>query len=105
MAQFLYVLQVTRPAMLTDDPTEAEMTAVGEHFAYLQKLMAEGVLIMAGRTQTTHPETMGLAIFNADSIEEATRIKDADPVIVKGVMTATVYPYSVALIKEANLKA
>ena len=105
MAQFLYVLQVTRPGMLTDGPTEAEMMAVGEHFAYLQKLEAEGTLIMAGRTQTTHPETMGLAIFNADSMEDALRIKNADPVIVKGVMTANVYPFSVALIEQKNVQA
>jgi uncharacterized protein YciI len=105
MQQFLYVLQVTRPEMLTDGPTDQEMAAVGEHFAYLQKLLAEGTLILAGRTQTTHPGTMGLAIFNANSMEEALAIKNADPAIVKDVMTAEVYPYQIALIKEANIVA
>jgi uncharacterized protein len=100
--QFLYVLKVTRPEMLTGIPTPEEILAIDEHFAYLQKLQAEGTLILAGRTQTTHPGTMGLAIFNADSMEDALRIKNADPVIVKGVMTAEVYPYQIALIREAN---
>ncbi len=103
--QFLYVLQVTRPEMLTGIPTAEEILAIDEHFAYLQKLQAEGTLILAGRTQTTHPGTMGLAIFNATSMEEALSIKNADPVIVRGVMTAEVYPYQIALIKEANIVA
>lgn len=103
MKQFLYVLQVTRPEMLTEGPTDREMAIVSEHFAYLQQLLAQGILILAGRTQTTHPETMGLAIFNAESMEAALAIKDADPAIVNGVMTAEVYPYQVALIKEANI--
>jgi uncharacterized protein len=102
MKQFLYVLQVTRPAMLIEGPTADERAALLEHFAHLDKLSEEGTLILAGRTQTTHPETMGLAIFNAESIEEAIKIKDSDPVIVKGVMTAEVYPYQIALINEGN---
>lgn len=102
MKQFLYVLQVTRPAMLTEGPTEHERSAIFEHFAYLEKLTDEGTLILAGRTQTTHPETMGLAIFNAESLEEAQAVKNADPVITKGVMTAEVYPYQIALINEGN---
>lgn len=102
MAQFLYVLQVTRPAMLTEGPNERERSVLFQHFAHLQKLMEDGVLILAGRTQTTHPETMGLAIYNADSLEAAVAIKDSDPVIIHGVMTATVYPYQIAFIDEAN---
>lgn len=102
MKQFLYVLQVTRPAMLTEGPTAEERAVLIEHFAHLDKLSEEGTLILAGRTQTTHPETMGLAVFNAESLEDAVRIKDSDPVITKGVMTATVYPYQIALINEGN---
>jgi uncharacterized protein len=103
MKQFLYVLQVTRPAMLTDGPNENERATLMEHFAYLEQLSQEGTLILAGRTQTKHPETMGLAIFNAESMEEAVKIKNSDPVIVEGVMTAEVYPYQIALINEANV--
>jgi uncharacterized protein len=103
MSQFLYVLQVTRPAMLTEGPNEHERKVLFEHFAHLQKLMEDGVLILAGRTQTTHPETMGLAIFNASSMDEAVKIKNSDPVIINGVMTAEVYPYQIAMIDEGNV--
>jgi uncharacterized protein YciI len=40
---------------------------------------------------------MGLAVFRAESEDAARRIVDADPVVVKGVMTATLYPFKVVL--------
>src|SRR5262245_18735432 len=53
MPQFLYRLQPTRPAMLTEGLTEKEASLVAERFAYLQRLVAEGTLFMAGRDGQT----------------------------------------------------
>ena len=58
MPQFLYRIQPTRPGMLTEGPTEREGAIVNEHFEYLQKIVAEGVVFMAGRTRTLENEPL-----------------------------------------------
>jgi uncharacterized protein YciI len=70
---------------------------VAEHFAYLQNLNAQGVIILVGRTLNTDENAMGLAVFRAESEEAARRIMNDDPVVKKGVMTATLYPFKVVL--------
>ncbi|MCC7365081.1 MAG: hypothetical protein IT303_11980 [Dehalococcoidia bacterium] len=102
MEQFLYVLEVTRPAMLTDGPTEAEQAALAEHAAYLQERSDEGTLVLAGRSQSNGPETRGIAIFFAEDEAAAKAIMDADPAVTNHVMTASLYPYRVAF---GNAKA
>lgn len=99
--QFLYVLTLTRPDMLTSGPTPEEMETIGRHFAYVSELTERGVMILVGRTQTTGPETMGLAIFEAENEDAARAIMAADPAIVEGVMTGTLYPYKIALMRGA----
>lgn len=103
MPQFLYRIRPTRHSMLTEGPTEDEQLIVGEHFAYLRQLMAEGVLILAGRTQTTDLDGMGIVIFNADSEEAARTIMQSDPAVAYGVFSATLFPYRVALIQQDNI--
>ena len=99
--QFLYVLKLTRPGMLTEGPTAAEQATVGRHFAYVQDLTNKGIAILVGRTQTTGPDTMGLCIFEADDEASARAIMDHDPAITDGVMTGTLYPYKIALMRGA----
>src|SRR5262249_38728789 len=48
LQEWLYRITPARLGMLTDGPTDAENEAVAAHFAYLQKLLAEGVLVLAG---------------------------------------------------------
>ncbi|MCA0399297.1 MAG: YciI family protein [Proteobacteria bacterium] len=98
-AQFLYVLKAVRQSMLTDGPTVEEHAAIKAHFAYLSDLTAKGVMILVGRTQTAGPETMGLAIFEAEDEEAARAVMLADPAVAQGVMTATLYPYQIALMR------
>jgi uncharacterized protein YciI len=97
MQEFLYRLQLVRGDMLRTGPTAAEQAIVAEHFAYLQDLHAKGTIILVGRTLTTDENTMGLAVFRADSEDAAQQIVNADPVVAKGVMTATLYPFKVVL--------
>ncbi len=94
---FLYRIRPTRPAMLSEGPTPDEARIVGEHFAYLQGLLADGRLYMAGRTDTTGPQTHGLALFRADSPEQAQAVLDADPAVRQGVMVGEVFPFRLAL--------
>ena len=103
MAQYLYRIQPTRLEMVSVGPTPEEQAIVSQHFDYLQRLLAGGILILAGRTLNTDDSTFGIVIFNANSDEEAQRIVDSDPAVQRGVMRATLFPYRVALIAERNV--
>ena len=97
MPEFLYKLQLVRGDMLRTGPTSAEQAVVAEHFAYLQDLTAKGAVILVGRTLTTDESSMGLAVFRAESEDDAREIMNGDPTVKKGVMTATLYPFKVVL--------
>jgi uncharacterized protein YciI len=97
MQEYLYKLQLIRGDMLRTGPTAAEQAVVAEHFAYLQSLHAQGTIILVGRTMTTDDNAMGLAVFRAESEDAARQIMNDDPVVKKGVMTATLYPFKVVL--------
>jgi uncharacterized protein len=97
MPQFLYRLQVTRLGILTEGPTPEEAQRVGEHFAYLQSLMAAGTVLMAGRTLNADERTFGIVVFVADSEAKAKEIMENDPAVRHGVMRAELFPYRIAL--------
>jgi uncharacterized protein YciI len=97
MQEFLYKLLLVRGDMLRTGPTPQEQAVVAEHFAYLQDLAVKGAMILVGRTLTTDENTMGLAIFRAESEEVALQIMNGDPAVKKGVMTATLYPFKIVL--------
>jgi uncharacterized protein len=97
MPQFLYRIQPARPGMLAEGPTGREVSIVNEHFEYLQKLVAEGVVFMAGRTQNIGERTFGIVIFEAASESDAVALMENDPAVKLGVMKAELFPYRVAL--------
>lgn len=96
MNQWLYVLRPNRPEMLVSGPTPAEAATVGRHAAHCDTLGHEGVMLMVGRTQTSTPDTMGLAVFVAEDEAAARRIMESDPAIVEGVMSGNLFPYKIA---------
>jgi uncharacterized protein len=100
MNQWLYMLKPARLAMLTEGPTSTESETVTRHFAYLKDLTDKGVMILVGRTQNNDESTFGIAIFEAASEAEARSIMDNDPAVAEGVMSATLYPYSIALMRK-----
>lgn len=102
MPQFLYQVRPTRLAMLTEGPTEQESAILGRHFAYLEQLLAQGVLLMAGRTLTEDARTFGIAILEAESEAAALRWMQDDPAVAEGVMWAELFPYRVALWADAG---
>jgi uncharacterized protein YciI len=74
MNQVIYCIKPTRLAMLTDGPTEQEAAIIGEHFAYLERLVAENVVLMAGRTLNADERTFGIVVFVASSIQKAVEL-------------------------------
>ncbi len=100
MNEYLYRIQPTRHTMLTDGPTPEEAELVGQHFAYLEGLTQQGVVVLAGRTLTTNTSSFGIVIFRAASDEAARTIMAADPAVAGGVMRARLFPFRVALLNR-----
>jgi uncharacterized protein len=97
MSQFLYRLKPVRAAMLAEGPTDQEISIIGEHFAYLEKLTAKGVVLMAGRTLVTDERSFGIVVFMIASEPEALALMQGDPAVIQGVMEAELFPFTVAL--------
>jgi uncharacterized protein YciI len=100
LKQFLYFLKPTRLGMVTDGPTPEEAETVSRHFDYLTDLTEKGMMILVGRTQNSDESTFGIAIFEAEDESTARTIMENDPAVAGGVMSATLYPYKVALMRK-----
>jgi len=98
--QWLYHLVPARLGMVTDKATPEEIETVSRHFAYLKDLTEKGVMILMGRTQNNDASTFGIAIFEAEDESAARSIMENDPAVMGGVMTATLYPYKIALMRK-----
>jgi uncharacterized protein YciI len=101
MSEWLYYLKPARLGMVTEGATPAEEEIVGLHFAYLKDLTEKGVMVLMGRTQNNDETTFGIAIFEAENENAARSIMENDPAVKNGIMTATLYPYKVALIRKS----
>ncbi len=97
MPQFLYRIQPTRLAMLTEGLTAIEERVIDAHFAYLRALAARGTVVMAGRTLNDDETTFGIVIFVAESEAAALETMRNDPAVKGGVMRAELFPYRIAL--------
>jgi len=100
MAQWIYVLRVTRFEMLTGSSTPEEDDILSRHFSNLKDLTEKGVMVLVGRTQTADKDTFGIAIFEAEDETSARVIMENDPAVKNGVMKATLYPYRIALLRD-----
>ena len=98
--QFIYVLKLIPSLLNMDNWTEREEKIVDSHFSRLQELLEEGKLVLAGKTLGIDEKTFGLVILEVESEEEALIIMKNDPAVVRGIMTAELFPYKVALIKK-----
>lgn len=98
MAQWIYRIVPTRPEMVAA-ATDEESAIIAEHFGYLQALKSAGILILAGRTQVDEG-TWGITIFEAPDEASARAVMQTDPAVSTGVMSATLYPYAVAVARD-----
>ena len=97
--QFIYVLKLTPRLLEEKNWTEQDNQIVGRHFRRLQRLHKEGRVLMAGRTLNADPSQFGVVVFEADTEEEARGVMEADDAVKEKIMTAQLFPFSVALIK------
>ncbi len=75
---------------------------IADHFRHLQQLLDAGTLILAGRTLNEDETMFGIVILEAGSAEEARRLMNEDPAVKGGIMTASLFPYRVALIRAGG---
>ena len=97
MQQFLYLIKPVRTGMLTQGPTEHEAAVVSEHFSHLERLVRDGIVLMAGRTLNADERTFGIVVFLAESEARAQELVTSDPAVKQGVMQAELFPYRIAL--------
>lgn len=96
MAEWIYFIHPPRPdfaATMTDD----EAAVWSTHFERLQRLTADGVMILVG--PTLGPVNTGVAIFEAPDEAAARRIMEEDPAIASGIATGELRPFRVSLLR------
>ena len=96
MAEWIYFIHAPREDFGAT-MTEAEQAVWGEHFERLQRLLAEGVLILAGPTLGS--VNTGVAVLEAPDEAAARRIMEEDPAIASGIATGELRPFRVSLLR------
>lgn len=96
--QFLYRLQLIPRLLDEANWTEKENNIVSTHFHYLQSLLQEKKVKMAGRTLNEDSTAFGIVILEVKSEEEAVRMMQNDPAVKEGIMTAELFPFRIALM-------
>ena len=96
MAEWIYFLHPPRENFAAT-LTEEERAVWGEHFERLERLLAEGTLIMAG--PTLGPVNTGIAVIEAPDEDAARRLMEEDPAIASGVARGELRPFRVSLLR------
>jgi uncharacterized protein YciI len=96
MAEWIYFIHPMR------DNFAATMTAEEDavwavHFARLQRLLDEGVMVLVG--PTLGPINTGIAVFEAADEEAARRIMNEDPTIAGGYASGELRPFRISLLR------
>lgn len=96
---FLYHLKLTPKYQDPEACNEKTQEVVSIHTNFLHQLGREGKLVMAGRTeyQPGHKSLFGIVIIKANSKEEATQMMKDDPVVIEGIMSSVIHPYSLGI--------
>jgi uncharacterized protein YciI len=96
VAEWIYFIHAPREdfaATMTDEEREVW----GVHFERLQRLLAEGTLVLAG--PTLGRVNTGIAVIEADDEATARRLMEEDPAIASGIATGELRPFAMALLR------
>jgi uncharacterized protein YciI len=100
MRQYVFVLLKTGPKPVPKGPARDAMFK--GHFANMERLAAEGKLVMAGPFDGVDG-WRGMFIFAVKDIEEAKRLTATDPVLASGEMVAEYHVhYGSAALMQIN---
>jgi uncharacterized protein len=95
MPQWLYVLTPPRQTF-REDMTDEESEIMGRHFRYLQGLLEQGTLVLAG--PSLRPP-FGISIVEAEHEAAARALMEADPAVSSGLQAAELHPFRVSLLR------
>ena len=96
MAEWIYFLHPPRDdfaATMTDE----ERAVWAAHFERLQRLLAEGTLVLAG--PTLGPVNTGVAVFEAPDEASARQLLEDDPAVASGIARGELRPFRVSLLR------
>jgi len=96
MAEWIYFIHPPRENFAAT-MTDAETEVWGRHWARLQRLHAEGSIVLVG--PTLGPRNTGICVFEAPDEDAARRIMDDDPTIADGAATGELRPFRVSLLR------
>jgi uncharacterized protein YciI len=96
MPEWIYFLHPPRDDFAAT-MTPEEQAVWGTHFERLQRLLADGVLVLAG--PTLGRANTGIAVFEAPDEDAARRIMEEDPVIAGGFARGELRPFRVSLLR------
>ena len=96
MSEWVYFIHPPRDDFAATMSAE-EQRVWGVHFERLQRLLAEGVLILAG--PTLGPLNTGIAVIEAPDEATARRLMEEDPAIASGIATGELRPFMVSLLR------
>ncbi len=96
MSEWIYFLHPPRDDFAAT-MTPEEQAVWGTHFERLQRLLADGVLVLAG--PTLGRANTGIAVFEAPDEDAARRIMEEDPVIAGGFARGELRPFRVSLLR------
>ena len=77
--------------------TEEEQQVWGAHFERLQRLLAEGTLVLAGPTLGS--VNTGICVVEAEDEAAARKLMEEDPAIASGIATGELRPFRVSLLR------
>ena len=97
LKHYVYQIRATRPGFDKGGPNPHEAEVMSVHFEYLNQLFTEGKLVMAGPCLDF---AFGLAILETETEEEARRIMQNDPAVVRGVMRAEFHPIRLSFLRK-----
>jgi uncharacterized protein YciI len=96
VAEWIYFIHPPRENFAAT-MTEAEQEVWGVHFERLQRLLADGTLILAG--PTLGKVNTGICVFEAPDEAAARRIMDEDPVFRAGFARGELRPFKASLLR------
>lgn len=105
MRKYVLVVLKTGPTPVTDP--EKRRTMFAGHFANIERLAAEGKLVVAGPFSKNEAGWRGLYIFAVEDVEEARKLVATDPVVVEGEMVPELHPWygSAAMMSIPDIHA
>jgi len=96
MRTWVYFLHPPRPRF-AETMTAAEETVFAAHFAHLQRLLADGTLVLAG--PALGEQNTGIAIIEAEDEQVARAVMESDPAIASGTVSGELREMRVSLLR------